>query len=147
MTHAEDIGRLIIAANALTRMAALTADTETPAAQWRTLKLLRDHGALRVGELATISRVSQPGMTRLIGQMHAAGLVERSADAADSRAIVVSATASGERALDDWLAQLQDALLPFFADLDEADWEAVQRTADLLARKTTVASVGTAVAR
>ena len=136
MTHGEDIQRLIIAANALTRMAALQADTETPAAQWRTLKLLRDHGPLRVGELATLSRVSQPGMTRLVGQMTASGLLERSADAEDSRASVLSPTPAGESALDAWLEQLQTALLPFFADLDEAEWDAVRRTAELLARKT-----------
>ena len=139
MTHGEDIQRLIIAANALTRMAALQADTETPAAQWRTLKLLRDHGPLRVGELATLSRVTQPGMTRLVGQMTASGLLVRSADAADSRASVLSATAAGESALDTWLEQLQGALLPFFADLNDEDWGAVRRTADLLARKTNVA--------
>lgn len=136
MTHGEDIQRLIIAANALTRMAALQADTDTPAAQWRTLKLLRDHGPLRVGELATLSRVSQPGMTRLVGQMTASGLLTRSADAADSRASVLEATTAGDQALDAWLEQLQGALLPFFADLDDADWDALRRTADLLARKT-----------
>lgn len=141
MTRAEDIQRLIVAANALTRMAALTTENETPSAQWRTLKLLRDHGPLRVGELATLSRVSQPGMTRLAGQMADAGLLEKSTDAADSRVAVVSATAAGERALDGWLAQLQEALLPFFADLDDDDWEAVRRTADLIARKTSTVEV------
>ncbi|MFL1999451.1 MarR family winged helix-turn-helix transcriptional regulator [Microbacterium sp. A1-JK] len=136
MTRAEDIQRLIIAANALTRMAALTLDNETPSAQWRTLKLLRDHGPLRVGELAVLSRISQPGMTRLVGQMVEAGLLERAPDAADSRASVVSVTEAGDAALDTWLIRLQDALLPFFSDLDDDDWEAVRRTADLISRKT-----------
>lgn len=136
MTRAEDIQRLIIAANALTRMAALTLDNETPSAQWRTLKLLRDQGPLRVGELAVLSRISQPGMTRLVGQMVEAGLLERAPDAADSRASVVSVTEAGDAALDTWLVRLQDALLPFFSDLDDDDWEAVRRTADLISRKT-----------
>lgn len=139
MARAEDIQRLIIAANALTRMAALTLDNETPSAQWRTLKLLRDQGALRVGELAVLSRISQPGMTRLVGQMVEAGLLERAPDAADSRASVVSVTEAGDAALDTWLVRLQDALLPFFSDLDDDDWEAVRRTADLISRKTAMA--------
>jgi DNA-binding MarR family transcriptional regulator len=136
MTRGEDIQRLIVAASTLTRVAALTADTETPAAQWRTLKLLRDHGPLRVGEIATLSRVTQPGMTRLAGQMETAGLIARSTDPGDSRATVLSATPEGENALDAWLARLQDALLPFFADLDEDDWQALNRTAELLTQKT-----------
>ena len=141
MTRGDDIQRLLVGAHALTRMAALSTDTETPAAQWRTLQLLRDNGPLRIGEIATLSRVTQPGMTRLTGQMVAAGLVEKSTDAADSRIAVVSLTRAGERALEEWLEQLQGALLPFFADLDDAEWQAIHLAADILARKTRPAEV------
>jgi DNA-binding MarR family transcriptional regulator len=73
MQHSDDILRLLIGAHALTRVAAL--DTRTaPSAQWRTLVLLRDNGPLRIGDLATLSRVTQPGMTRLVAQMADAGL-------------------------------------------------------------------------
>lgn len=136
MTRGDDIQRLIVGAHALTRMAALSTDAETPAAQWRTLQLLRDNGPLRIGELATLSRVSQPGMTRLAGQMVSAGLVEKSADEADSRVAVVSLTDVGKNALEAWLERLQGALLPFFADLDDAEWDAIHLAADVLARKT-----------
>ncbi|MET0813097.1 MAG: MarR family transcriptional regulator [Microbacterium sp.] len=141
MTHLHDIETLITASATLTRIAALETGNETPAAQWRTLALLRDHGPLRVGELATASRVSQPGMTRLLGQMVDAGLVEREQDAADSRVSIVSATTAGLEALDAWRAQLTAALAPHFADLDEREWQALELTASILRRKTAVAEV------
>ena len=136
MERSEDLQRLVIAAHALTRIAALETRNEAPAAQWRTLTLLRENGPLRLGELATRSRVSQPGMTRLVGVMAESGLVERVADAADSRATVVRATSAGVHALEAWLTQLTAALVPHFTDLDDDDWAALGRTAGILARKT-----------
>ncbi|HEY9324883.1 MAG TPA: MarR family transcriptional regulator [Agromyces sp.] len=138
MTHDEDIETLIVAAHALTRIAALETTSDTPAAQWRTLTILRDHGALRVGELARLSRVTQPGMTRLVRQMDAAGLVEKATDAADSRASVVAATPLGLEALQTWLIRLTAALSPHFDDLEPAEWDALRITAGVLARKTSL---------
>lgn len=136
MTRSDDLLHLMISAHTLTRMAALDMQNETPAAQWRTLTLLRDNGPQRLGELARLSRISQPGMTRLIGQMEEAGLVERSADPADSRASVLASTEAGQAALDTWLDELRTALEPKFADLDEDDWDAVRRAARILTEKT-----------
>lgn len=140
--HTEDqILRLLIGAHALTRMASLETRNETPAAQWRTLTLLRDHGPQRLGDLATLSRVSQPGMTRLVGQMVEAGLLARSADPDDSRATVLSVTDAGLHALDEWFDLLGRTLAPSFADLHDEDWTAISRVADILARKTRTAEV------
>jgi DNA-binding MarR family transcriptional regulator len=136
VTREHDIERLIVAAHALTRMAALETASEAPSAQWRTLTILRDNGELRLGELARLSRVTQPGMTRLVGQMADQGLVERRADDSDSRATVVTATPRGLEALQGWLQTLTDALAPHFADLDDAEWSALRTTAAVLARKT-----------
>ncbi|WP_109210691.1 MULTISPECIES: MarR family transcriptional regulator [Microbacterium] len=135
MTHDQDIETLIVAAHALTRVAALETANETPAAQWRTLTILRDHGPLRIGELARLSRVTQPGMTRLVGQMADHGLVERATDAADSRATVVEVTALGLEALNTWLLQLTAALAPHFDDLEPEEWDALRTTASVLMRK------------
>ncbi|MEV4688668.1 MarR family winged helix-turn-helix transcriptional regulator [Microbacterium sp. LWH3-1.2] len=150
MTHDQDIETLIVAAHALTRVAALETASETPAAQWRTLTILRDHGALRVGELARLSRVTQPGMTRLIGHMTDHGLVLRTTDAADSRATVVEVTALGLEALQTWLLQLTAALAPHFEDLEPDEWEALRTTASVLTRTLdrtrTASAAGTAEA-
>jgi DNA-binding MarR family transcriptional regulator len=136
VTRSQDLQQLVVAAHALTRIAALETRNEAPAAQWRTLTILREHGELRLGELARLSRVTQPGMTRLIGTMSEQGMVRKTTDAADSRVAVVQVTEAGRQALDAWLAQLTTALAPHFADLDAADWDALSRTADILARKT-----------
>ncbi|WOF21791.1 MarR family transcriptional regulator [Microbacterium betulae] len=136
MDHARDLESIIIAAHALTRVAALETRNEAPAAQWRTLAILRDHGPLRIGELARLSRVTQPGMTRLIGGMERAGLVGREPDPDDSRAVRVLATSRGNDAYAAWRVQLVDALLPRFSDLGTADWDAIRTTAALLDART-----------
>jgi DNA-binding MarR family transcriptional regulator len=130
----DDILRLLVGAHALTRMAALETRTDAPAAQWRTLALLRDHGPQRVGDLARLSRVTQPGMTRLVAQMSDAGLLERSEDPRDSRVTMVSPTSRGTHALNEWLTLLSDSLAPRFAHLDDEDRAALARTADILTR-------------
>lgn len=141
MQHNDDILRLLVGAHALTRVASLETRTEAPAAQWRTLVLLRDNGPLRIGDLATLSRVTQPGMTRLVTQMAEAGLVERTTDPGDSRATLVSATDAGMSALDEWLRVLSAALAPRFADLDEQEWATIRRAADIVDARTRVAEV------
>ncbi|QRY40874.1 MarR family transcriptional regulator [Microbacterium hominis] len=141
MQHTDDILRLLVGAHALTRVASLETRTEAPAAQWRTLVLLRDNGPLRIGDLATLSRVTQPGMTRLVTQMAEAGLVERTTDPGDSRATLVSATDAGMSALDEWLKVLSAALAPRFADLDEQEWATIRRAADIVDARTRVAEV------
>lgn len=125
MTRDDDLQRLLLAVHALTRIAALDTQNDAPAAQWRTLTLLRDHGPQRLGDLATLSRISQPGMTRLVHQMDAAGLVARAAHPGDSRVSVVAATDAGLKALERWYEQFRAALAPHVADLSADEWEAV----------------------
>jgi DNA-binding MarR family transcriptional regulator len=136
MTRGDDLLRLVLAAHAVTRLAALETGNEAPSAQWRTLKLLRDHGPQRIGDLAHLSRVTQPGMTRLVGQLAEAGLVTRESDPSDARALVVAPTPHGDETLDAWLVQLREALEPYFADLDATGWAAVAAAADALTAAT-----------
>lgn len=132
MTRDDDLQKLLLAVHALTRIAAIDTQNDAPAAQWRTLTLLRDHGAQRLGDLATLSRVTQPGMTRLVHQMDAAGLVERAAHPSDSRVSVIRATPRGLEALAIWFDQFRAALAPHVADLSEAEWDAVGVAASAL---------------
>ncbi|ALJ20039.1 MarR family winged helix-turn-helix transcriptional regulator [Microbacterium sp. No. 7] len=135
MNREETLLRLIMSVHTLTRVASLETRNETPVAQWRTLALLRDHGPQRVGDLARLSRVTQPGMTRLAGHMIDAGLLKRSLDPGDARASVLSITPDGEAALVDWLDLLSSTVSPHFADLDDADWAALERVTEILADK------------
>ncbi|MGC0370524.1 MarR family winged helix-turn-helix transcriptional regulator [Microbacterium sp. SLBN-111] len=132
MTRDDDLQRLILAVHALTRTAAIDTKNDTPSAQWRTLTLLRDHGPQRLGDLATLSRISQPGMTRLVHQLEDAGLVARGIHPDDSRVSVVSVTDEGLQELDRWFDVLSAALTPHVAHLTDAEWDAVRVTADAL---------------
>ncbi|KTR86389.1 transcriptional regulator [Microbacterium testaceum] len=135
MTRDDDLQRLLLAVHALTRIAALDTQNDAPAAQWRTLTLLRDHGPQRLGDLATLSRVTQPGMTRLVHQLSDAGLVARETDPDDSRVSVILATDDGLAALEKWWVQLSAALAPHVADLTDAEWEAVSIAATALSAR------------
>lgn len=135
MTRDDDLQILLLAVHALTRIAAIDTQNDAPAAQWRTLTLLRDHGPQRLGDLATLSRISQPGMTRLVHQMDAAGLVARGAHPGDSRVSVVAATEAGLEALERWYEQFRAALAPHVADLSADEWEAVGVAATALSSR------------
>ncbi|WP_448656069.1 MarR family winged helix-turn-helix transcriptional regulator [Microbacterium lacticum] len=141
MQNDDDLLRLVLGAHALTRVASLETRNEAPAAQWRTLSLLREHGPRRIGDLAALSRVTQPGMTRLVAQMADAGLLERGHDEHDSRATVVTVTPAGLAALDEWIQVLGAALAPRFSDLDADDWAAIRRAADVVDARTRTAEV------
>lgn len=83
------------AAAQLTRLARSLREDDLPAAMLRAMSVLDEHGALRVSEFARIDGCSQPTATTLIGRMAAAGLVSRTADPDDSRAVVVALTPAG----------------------------------------------------
>ena len=123
-------------AHQLGRIAAREAGDRTPAAHWRTLALLRTEGPMRIGELAAAGRVSQPGMTRMLASLVDDGLVVRVADSADSRACVIRLTPGGRAAIDRWHALVGATLEPHFAALDDDDWAALVRTAELLEQST-----------
>ncbi|GAB3599725.1 MarR family winged helix-turn-helix transcriptional regulator [Microbacterium tumbae] len=127
------IPSIVLSAHALARIAAQDAHNDAPSAQWRVLGILEETGGIRIGTLAAAARTTQPGMTRLIGDLDRAGLVTRSADPADSRATVVDITPAGRTAMSEWRAEFRATLAPRFAGLDEDDWSALARAAEILA--------------
>lgn len=133
MNQDEVIPSIVISAHALARIAAQKAQNEAPSAQWRVLSILNREGGLRVGALAVAARTTQPGMTRLIGDLERAELVTRSPDPEDSRATVVSITPEGISAFYDWQQEFRVTLAPHFGDLDDSDWAALTRAAEILA--------------
>jgi DNA-binding MarR family transcriptional regulator len=127
---------LVVSSNRLVRLAAQTTGSRTPSAVWRTLGILDTDGPMRVGELAIASRVTQPGMTRVLATMVEEEVVSRIADVDDSRAWLIRITPKGRTALDGWREQLGQALLPWFAELDEGEWAILERASELLATRT-----------
>ncbi|WEK59612.1 MAG: MarR family transcriptional regulator [Candidatus Microbacterium colombiense] len=133
MERIDVIPSIVLSAHALARIAAQDAGNEAPAAQWRILSLLDQQGGRRIGELASAARTTQPGMTRLIGALERDGLVTRSPDADDSRAIAVDITSTGRTVLREWRAEFRDTLAPRFAALSTEDWDTLTRAAEILA--------------
>ena len=126
------LGDLVSVNHRLTRVAARAArGTESPAV-WRTLSVLRSTGAIRLGELADLSRVSQPTMTKLVANLATRGWVDRQSDPADARVSRTVITPAGEAALGAWRTELAAALLPYFADLPAADVETLERAVGIL---------------
>jgi len=132
MNHGEILQSIVFSTHALTRIAAQEAGNDAPATQWRALNVLDSGDGQRVGELAKASRTTQPGMTRLLGQLEQDGLVLRSPDPEDSRATVVTITDAGRTALHAWRDEIQRILAPRFSDLDDTDWEHLSRAAEIL---------------
>lgn len=137
MNRRDVIPSLVLSSYALARIAAQEAGNEAPAAQWRVLSLLEQNGPKRVGELAAAARTTQPGMTRLLGTLERDGLVLRSPVPEDSRATAVAITPEGSHALRAWRVEFRDTLAPRFTDLDDDDWRALNRAAEILAAHTT----------
>jgi DNA-binding MarR family transcriptional regulator len=91
---------------------------------------------MRIGELAVASRVTQPGMTRVLATMVEEELVSRIADVDDSRAWLIRITAKGSASLEAWRREIADALGPWFADLDEGEWAILERAVELMRART-----------
>jgi DNA-binding MarR family transcriptional regulator len=142
--HTDILESLLVSTHRLTRLAAQATGSTTPSAQWRTLSILASEGPMRVGELAAASRVTQPGMTRLLTTMVEEELVTRIADRDDSRAWLIVVSSKGTKALAAWRAQLAETLNPWFGELSDGDWAALQAAASLL--ETRLASDATVAA-
>ncbi len=141
MTNSNDILKsLLVSAHRLTRSAAQsTGDTTSPAI-WRTLSILKTDGPMRIGELATASRVAQPTMTKLVQNLAYDELVYRIADTDDARAWLIAVTKKGEKALQDWVDRLAESLSQEFADASPEEWAALAAAAEILDRRTSTAA-------
>lgn len=126
------IGDLVSVNHRLTRLAAtVTGNTESPAV-WRTISVLRDLGPMRLGELAKVSRVTQPTMTKLVHALDDRGWIRRIVDRDDARAMLISADPRGLAALDAWRSELANSLAPTFADLDDDELQTLATAVEIV---------------
>lgn len=139
------LGDLVVAAHRLTRLAArVTGSTESPAT-WRTLSVLQSVGPMRLGELASHSRVSQPTMTKIVRNLVDAEWVKRIADSDDARAWQIAVTAKGAEALQTWRDELTSALVPMFADLSDDELAAMRSTVEIIGSRVDLSAATSAV--
>jgi len=94
----------------------------TPSQQ-SALAAIEQKGPLTLGELAGFENVQPPSITRIVGNLEAAGLVERTTDVADRRVSLVQITEDGRRELGRIRSQRDAWLAERLARLDAADLE------------------------
>jgi len=92
------------------------------------------HGPLTPSELAVRERIQRPTATRVLARLEEAGLVERTADPADRRSSLVTATGEG-KALLRTVRERKDAYLVERLDrLSPDELAALDRAAEILER-------------
>src|SRR5271170_1603424 len=79
----------------LNRLATQRIQMPLPAAQARLLATIEAHGEARIGDLAAVDHCSQPTMTTQVRRLEDAGLVARTVDPGDARAVRIRITDDG----------------------------------------------------
>jgi DNA-binding MarR family transcriptional regulator len=130
------LSELVSSTQRLSRIAVREAGDTTSAATWRTLDALQTASPQRLGELASLTRVSQPTITGLVGTLTERGWVERVTDPSDARAQLIEITPSGLAAIEEWRDRAAAAMEPYFDELDDAEYDVLQRAVDLLSKRT-----------
>ena len=89
-------------------------------------------GPISLTELAKAESVTAPTMTRLVQALVKAGLVEKSVDESDNRAVLLRATAAGRQTLDVARARRLAAIEELLSRLDHDDMVSVERAVSVL---------------
>ena len=89
-------------------------------------------GPRRITELATDESVSQPGITLLVNRLVERGWVQRAADPSDGRAVLVSLSPEGDKAVRALRAEYRTMLHEEMASLDDAQVETLAGAVQIL---------------
>lgn len=119
--HAQLATRLnSVAIHLLRRLQREDAELGVSAARLSALSVLVLGGARTLGSLAAAEDVRPPSMTRLVNAMEQDGLVQRIKSPSDGRLVIISATAEGERLLNEGRERRVVALAGWLRDLGPA---------------------------
>lgn len=114
-------------------------------AQARLLSTIEDRGEARISDLAALDHCSQPTMTTQVRRLEDAGMVSRTVDPYDARAVLIRITPKGVDTLREVRINRGAAIDPYLERLDAADREtltdAVRVMRRLLADAATVETV------
>lgn len=91
------------------------------ASQSSVMSTLVDRGPLRMGELAALEGVQLPSATSVVNGLVKLGLVERRADPADRRAVVIDLTGKGRRQVDELVERRNHSFALLLERLPEED--------------------------
>lgn len=118
----------------LNRMATQRIAMPLPAAQARLLATIENYGEARICELAAVDHCSQPTMTTQVRRLEEAGLVTRTVDPGDGRAVRIRITPHGKRMLSQVRADRAAAIEPQLARLPGADREVLSDAVTVIRR-------------
>jgi DNA-binding MarR family transcriptional regulator len=97
----------------------------TPA-RFSALASLRFHGSRNIGDLAADESVRPPSMTRLVRDMERDGLVLRSPDPSDGRAVLIELTPAALAVFESTRAEKIALVAEYLATLNSATRAAIQ---------------------
>ena len=118
----------------LNRLATQRIQMPLPAAQARLLATIEVHGEARIGDLAAVDHCSQPTMTTQVRRLEDAGLVSRTVDPGDARAVRIRITPQGKRTLNAVRADRAAAIEPQLAMLEPTDRQVLADAVQVLRR-------------
>ncbi|MEB3020052.1 MarR family winged helix-turn-helix transcriptional regulator [[Mycobacterium] crassicus] len=111
--------------------------SELTLAQLSILITLLDRGPIRMTELAAVERVRTPTTTVAIRRLEKIGLVKRSRDPSDLRAVLVDITPEGLASHRESLANRHSALAVMLSKLSQEDLDTLTRALEPLERLAT----------
>ena len=118
----------------LNRMATQRIQMPLTSAQARLLSTIENYGEARICDLAAIDHCSQPTMTTQVRRLEEGGLVTRTVDPGDARAVRIRITPQGMRALYRVRADRAAAIEPQLARLEPEDRQVLADAVTVLHR-------------
>jgi DNA-binding MarR family transcriptional regulator len=126
----------------LNRLATQRIQMPLPSAQARLLATIEAQGEARIGDLAAVDHCSQPTMTTQVRRLEEAGLVTRTIDPGDARAVRIRITPQGMRTLTAVRADRAAAIEPQLARLEPVERQVLADAVEVLRRLLDNASAG-----
>ena len=122
VTYETELGADLLAVVArLNRLATQRTRLPLPYAQARLLSTIEDQGEARISDLALLDHCSQPTMNTQVLRLEEAGLVSRTADPGDARAVLIRITEKGRKTLAQARADRAAAINPRLERLSAED--------------------------
>ncbi|GAA1657412.1 MarR family transcriptional regulator [Mycolicibacterium murale] len=116
----------------LNRFATQRTQLPLPWAQARLLSTIEDRGEARISDLAELDHCSQPTMTTQVRRLEDAGLVTRTADPGDARAVLIRITEAGVDVLARARIDRAAVIDPLLEQLTDAERAALSTAVDVM---------------
>lgn len=127
-------GDLLAVVARLNRLATQRTRLPLPWAQARLLSTIDDQGEARISDLAALDHCSQPTMTTQVRRLEDAGLVTRTTDPIDARAVLIRITDKGRTVLTQARIDRAAAINPRLEQLSPEDRQTLAAAVDVIKR-------------